>query len=93
MDLKEFLLSDQFKEYHRRQAQLAAEVLHGLLMSRDSHLTPNDLKGAMLMARKLHQMPFGMYQEEQYNEALVARLKIDEMTMTASLARRFLDPK
>ena len=65
--------------------------MHGLLMSRDSHLAPNDLRGAMLMARKLHQMPFGMYQEVTYNEALVARLKINETAMTASLARRFLE--
>jgi hypothetical protein len=91
VDLKEFLLTDQFREYHRLQALRAAEVLHGLLMSRDSHLKPNDITGAMLMARKLHQMPFGMYQEDKYNEALVARLKIDEVAMTASLARKFLE--
>jgi hypothetical protein len=89
VDLKEFLHSDLFREYHRRQAQAAAEVLHHLITARE--LPDRALDAVMQMAKKLHQLPCDMYEDQDFKESITRRLKIDEAAMTASLARRFLE--
>lgn len=88
MDLKAFLLSEEFKEYHRLQAQAVAECLHGLLMS--AGLRP-DIKPAMDMAHKLHQMPLAMYEEKEFQDVLRARLKINAAAMTVHFSKKVLD--
>jgi hypothetical protein len=87
-DLKEFLLSDQFKEYHRRQAELIAEVLHGLLTSLG--LKP-DIEAAMNMARKINNLPLNMYDDKQFKDIIRTRLRVNDAVITATLARKFLE--
>jgi hypothetical protein len=62
--------------------------LHGLLKSAGSQ---PDINTAMRMAHKLHQLPLTMYDDAEFQDAIRARLKINEAVITASLARKFLE--
>jgi hypothetical protein len=58
-------------------------------MSRELHLV--EVSVALAMARKLHRLPYEMYAEENFRAGMVNRLSINEMTMTAALARKFME--
>jgi hypothetical protein len=88
MDLKQFLLTDEFKEYHLRQAEAVAECLQSLLMSAGAR---PDIKAAMDMANKLHQLPLTMYDNKEYQDAIRSRLAINSIAITAHLAKKMLE--
>ncbi len=65
-----------------------ADCLHGHLMS--VGLRP-DLKPAMDMAKRLHELPLTMYQEKEFQDVIRSRLAVNSAAMTAHLAKKVLE--
>jgi len=80
MDWNEFIFSDDFREYRRRQVDAIVKHIHGIIT--DDPIQEHELRGALKMAQLINN-------DVRANE-LNELLKTDSIDITATLVQEYI---
>lgn len=73
--MKELLISDEFRQYRKAQIDEIVEALRSMLSSNNPD--PGELKGAMIITKKLLRLPEKLIQGEKGKELMMAMVEED----------------
>ena len=88
MDWKEILLTNEFKEYRKRQIKEVARMVHAEL--KNTSPDPEYLKGLLDMAKRIIKLPSQLIKDEKLNLELDRLLMEDLTDLAIELVREKL---
>jgi hypothetical protein len=89
-DWSEFLTSEEFKSYRRKQLEAVTQHVHGMLGLIRTPADAERLIGGLHMAYKLIKIPLGLTQDPNFKQALNGEINADLTTVSTELIRRGL---
>ncbi len=90
-DFKEFLFTDDFKAYRKRQIQVIARHVHNLLSSIEFPNKAHEIQGALEMAYRIIGLPSTLLDDKDLEQSLNRLLKEDMAGITKYLVRERLE--
>ena len=88
-DFKEFLFTDDFKAYRKKQIQVIAKYIHDNLYTNDA----SETRGALELAQKIIGLPSTLLNDKDLEQSLNRLIKEDMAGITKYLVRRYLEPE
>lgn len=88
MDWNEFIFSDDFREYRRRQVDAIVKHIHGIIT--DDPIQEHELRGALKMAQRLIRLPMELINNDVRANELNELLKTDSIDITATLVQEYI---
>ncbi len=92
-DFKEFLFTDDFKAYRKKQVQVIAKNIHNLLSGIEFPNKAYEIQGALEMAQKIISLPSTLLNDKQLEQSLNRLLKEDMAGVTKYLIGGYLEPE
>ena len=88
MDWKEFIFTNEFKEYRKRQTETIAKLVYAELINPN----PDRLNGVLDMANKIIKLPSDLIKDEKLDHELHKLVTEDLTDLTIKIVREKLNP-
>lgn len=91
-DYKTLILSNDFKQYRKKQLAEAVGYIHGLIKkSYFQTVTPEELSGALEMANRLIRLPLKLIDDNATKDELNKQIQEDLIGLSTSLVRQYFE--